>query len=132
MYFQKQYRFYSWSEWGRTIRDGMRDFYDEYKIYPEYLIANSHTFSQIDFAAKHDLDPNMMAQEPGNKNNPVGGIRFFDQDIVFGIEESVEDKCFLLLISDELDDEDDGGDDDPRNPPVNDPSPAVKKNVKIQ
>lgn len=132
MYLQKQYSFDSWSEWGKTIRDSMRDFFDEFKIYPEYLIANSYTFSQIDFVAKHDLDPHMIPENPENRNNPVGGIKFSDKEITFGVEERIEDKCFLLLFTDELDDEDDDGGDDPENPPVNDPVPAEKRNVQIQ
>ncbi|MCX6278630.1 MAG: hypothetical protein NT004_11090 [Bacteroidetes bacterium] len=131
MYFEKLYYFDSWGTWGRVIRDAMRGFNQDYNLYPIYLLANSYTFSQIDFVGRHGTDPNMRPSDPKEKNAKISGIKFFDKEIAFGIEETIDDKYFLLLYTDELNDSDDG-EDDPEILPTNDPIIRVLRNVRVQ
>jgi hypothetical protein len=130
MYFVKLYSFASWANWGETIRDGMRDFYDEFKIYPLYLLANSYTFSQIDFVGQHEIDPHMKPEFPEDKEGPIGGIKFYDREVTFGVEDNIQDKSFLLLFSDEIDDGNDGQNEPQKSPPNLEPSKAKQIQVK--
>ena len=131
MYLEQLYYFDSWGTWGRKIRDAMRDFFQDYDIYPIYLLANTYTFSQLDFVGRHGTGLNMRPSNPEEKNTKISGIKFFDKDIVFGIEESIDDKYFLLVYTDELNDSDDG-EDDPEILPSNDPLIHDLRNVRVQ
>jgi hypothetical protein len=113
MYFDKEYCFPGWAGWSLFVRDCMRDFHNEYGVYPEYLIANSYTFSQIDLAVRPGMEE---VHGKDQSDLPIGSLQFLDKELVFGVEEEIEDRHFILLLTDELDD-DDGSDDNDKPGP---------------
>ena len=123
MEFSKKYEFVNWNDWDHCVAYSIKDFYRIYKLYPNILLANRHTHSQIEFITaiieekKNNLHP-VVDESIGNYldsivsgNDESGPITSFSDDncdLVFAIatEPELNDKEFVLLYDDEPEDDD--------------------------
>ena len=96
MKFEKKYLFKTWNDWNHAIAFSSEDFYSQFHYYPNYLLANDYTLSQIDFIAsiRPDISPNKI----GSFSNEEKGY-----DISFCIENELLNKEFTLVFDDEAD-----------------------------
>ena len=117
MKFEKQYKFETWNEWDHIIHISAEDFFNQFHFYPNYLLGNQHTFSQIDFIAnmRPDMDIYKVEELTGKeyvveKEKQTGIGIFTDKqcgfEIQFCIEEELADKEFNLIYDDEPDEDD--------------------------
>jgi hypothetical protein len=126
MEFSKKYEFINWNDWDHCVADSIRDFHQVYNLYPNILLANRHTHSQIDFITSINEEKmnNLLLvvdENIGNyldslisENDEFGMITSFLDDnceLIFAIaiEPELTDKEFFLLFDD--DPEGDGDDD---------------------
>ncbi len=125
----KKYEFTRWNEWDHCISDSIQDFYQVFRIYPNVLLANTHTHTQIDFITTYDESKKNNAHHIVDENidRYLDAIANSDEEVyltgysndnchlVFAIatEPELADKEFVLLFDDEPD-----GDDDEDNLPI--------------
>jgi hypothetical protein len=119
MSLRQKYTLVKWTEWNKTISRSMDAFFAQYLFYPNVLLANSHTFSQIDFLIneipneKENIcrkDELSGVEEPPKPTEFVK-LSFFSNEraeVRFAVEEKLKDKEFILVY----DPDPDFGDDD--------------------
>lgn len=122
-----------WSEWDDNIEDGIFKFYDCYGVFPNYLFANEHTFSQINFMVNIMPEARQMVfgydDETGDKIEinreeeiRIGSYVSDVYNVEFRLNEDLKDKMYeLMYISERDDDEDDDDDSEDDFVPVDDP-----------
>ena len=49
MIFKKIYSIENWTEWTKILNDAIKDFKKAFSFNPNIMLANKHTFSQINF-----------------------------------------------------------------------------------
>ncbi len=119
----KEYKFKTWTKWDECIDKAIDDFYNKFNISPNYLEANEHTFSQIDFVTnlqkeiKHE-NIYFINEKSGEKNHAheeedieIGSYLTDETEVFFCYNNELIDKQFVLGF-DIDDDEDDDNDDD--------------------
>ena len=118
MHIEKCYRINLWSEWDDEVGNAVFDFFEEYGMMPNSLVANPWTISQFEFITGiSDLRKNTFMYDPKTKeyaiplgkDEPVEISRFSAHDDSFDLEfyfnESFTDKEFALFFTDEDGDE---------------------------
>jgi hypothetical protein len=112
MKFEKKYKFETWNNWNDIIHTSSLDFYTQFHFYPNYLLANFHTFSQIDFIAniRPDMKANVIKHnEPVEPDEEIGIGLFTDKvcgfELQFCYEDEMSDKEFILIYDDEPDED---------------------------
>ncbi|MEI6152872.1 MAG: hypothetical protein WCR01_10615 [Bacteroidota bacterium] len=135
----KKYEFIKWNDWDHCIADSIKDFHQIYNLYPNILLANRHTYSQIDFitSINEEKKNNLLLvvdENIGNyldslisENDEFGTITSFSEDnceLFFAIatEPELTDKEFVLLYDDDPD-----GDGDEDDLPKPEPEQKGKK-----
>ena len=117
MKFEKQYKFETWNEWNHIIHFSAKDFFEQFHFYPNYLLANHYTFSQIDFIANIRPDINVYETDEStgkdylmDKEKGIGIGTFTDKDCGFEIQfcydDEMTDEDFNLIYDDEPDEDD--------------------------
>jgi hypothetical protein len=133
----KEYKFNKWTEWEKRIDRAIEDFYNEFALTPKYLYANEHTFSQIDFVV--NLQTEFKCENFYHVNEKTGERTHVSKndeeeicsytsdefEIMFCINNDLNDKRFVLGFDEDDDDEDD---DDNENDVI-DPEPVGKREL---
>jgi len=101
-----------WTKWIETITEAVDDFYIVYKLFPNFLEANEHTFSQFDFLV--DVMPNkrqcVVCEDnlTGSKwllnekdDVYLSSFHYRDIDVCFCFDNQLPDKKFMLVYNDE-------------------------------
>lgn len=118
MIYTKPYIIEKWSGFDDCIFEALNDFYFTYHLMPKMLLANKHTFSQIDFMA--NIIPELRKtsgdfDEVTNEFIPVKEGEDFklyqyatlNCTVEFNIENNIEDKAFVLKYDSESKSNDD-------------------------
>jgi len=123
----KKYEFIKWNDWDHCVAKSINDFHQIYSLYPNILLANRHTHSQINFITtineekKNNLHL-VVDENIGNyldsiisENDETVRITSFSEnncELFFAIatEPELTDKEFVLLYDDDPDG--DGDEDD--------------------
>ena len=135
MVITKSYAIDKWTKWSDAVYEAGYHFYEENDVYPNVLIMNSHTDSQINYLVNiMPGEKKFVHDSLGEDSVPVDEnmevqIEFFKTShftLTCAISEDMPDKIFDLMYDPdpfwnmEDDDDDSNGDDD--NPvPVPDP-----------
>jgi len=98
MKFEKKYIFKTWNDWNHIIAFSVEDFSSHFHLYPNYLLANDYTLSQIDFIAS--IRPNINPKMIGTFTSKEKGY-----EALFCIENMLLDKEFILVYDDESDED---------------------------
>ena len=123
MGYSKKYEFVAWNEWDHCISDAIVDFYQVYKRNPNILLANKHTYSQIDFITnvnevkknnahlvvdKH-IDDYLDSLTSEKDAVSLTSFKKGDCKLIFAIatEPELGNKDFVLLYDDDTDGDDD-------------------------
>lgn len=123
MILQKKFYFKTWNEWTDIIADSIDHFHNYYELYPNKLIANEHTHSQMAFIAQirpdiilYNVDKITKEHIPADKENDSCDISKYlykgGHSLQFYTGKDIPDRQFLLLYDDEPDDDSDDNDDD--------------------
>ena len=120
MFLEKSFKLKLWSEWDDEVAAATEEFTKEYVFSPNGLVANSWTFSQIDFITtisemrEHTFRYNPKTKQydvPYDKDETVEVSSFACPDgkfdMLFYFDKELKDKEYKLFFSDEEDDDDD-------------------------
>jgi hypothetical protein len=131
-----------WTSWKKTVDQAIDFFIYVYGLYPNAMIANKHTFSQINFIVSNvpadrskilDFDEKTLKIKPVEKHKEINlvGIRSHDFFLRFIPDDEMPDKKFMLYYHDGpfLNWDDDDDDDDDKVKPV--PITPLSQNVFI-
>ena len=131
MHIEKSYRINLWSEWDDEVGNAVYDFFEEYGMMPNSLVANPWTISQFEYITSiSDLRKNTFMYDPQTKEYaiPLGKDEaieisgFSAHDGEFNLEfyftESFGDKEFALFFTDEVDDDEDDETTSPIDEPI--------------
>lgn len=131
-------KFRKWTDWEKSIDEAVEEFTLWYGLYPNVLIANEYTLSQIDFLLNtipEERKNTFRLDEITNKQIPIEDdeeinlsiLNYPDFSIRFAYNKKYDDKEFALAyiegLNDNDEDDDDNDDDNPVNPK---PSPSPK------
>jgi hypothetical protein len=120
IYIGKEHKLNKWHDWNKEILSAADDFEEEYGYKPNYLAANEHTLSQINFIVSYsDQRSGLEFDDPDIEEVMLLGIKTKDNTIEFCYNEELKEKEYELFFTDEdfdCDDEDDkDGIEDPLN-----------------
>lgn len=130
MDFKREFTIDKWTSWTEKIDDAVNDFIEEFDLFPNILIANEHTFSQINFLINNipgEKKNVFIYDEKSKKQVSAENTEFVyvdsytcdDYTLIFTLNPDLEDKKFILDYDEDKlrdDDEDDDGDDDDKTP----------------
>jgi len=125
---KKKYVFTSWANWDDILADAVKDFYATKLVYPNIMLSNDFTYSQIDYITNIDKEKSKNAQlildddwdnlmdvistEKSEIN--LNSYSYKGSDIVFAVDNKLKDKIFFLIN----DESPDWGDDNEVNNPL--------------
>ena len=130
-----------WTNWKKTVEKAIDYFVYVYGLYPNVMLANKYTFSQINFIVCNlpedrknirNFDEKTLKITPVEKYKEISlvGIRSKNYFLRFIADDVMSDKRFILFYHDgsflDIDDDDD---DDDKVKPV--PSPSPLQNVLV-
>ena len=130
----KNYEILRWNDWDHILARSIDDFFQTYHVYPNILLANKYTYSQIDFITTinpekeknaylivDDKIGEYLESLTKDKNEAVGLTSFQKKlcELDFAVENELKDKEFALVF----DDNPEWGDD-------NDNLPITELNIK--
>ena len=128
----KKYEVKKWTDWHNVISSSTDNFYDIYGLYPNILIANNHTYSQIYFminiipnAKKSVFHIDDQTQEHipvhDDEQIEINGYEAENYALTFAVDNEIADKSFTLMFDDNPDWDDDNSDepDTPLTEPEN-------------
>lgn len=112
-----KYIFTTWSNWDDILADAIEDFYSSNLGYPNIILSNEYSYSQIDYITNLDENKSKNAQllveDDTNKilsiisakeaNICLTSFSFKGNDIDFAVENKLNDKEFLLVKDDSPD-----------------------------
>ena len=136
--FLLEWEFFKWTKWQQSISEAVEEYILEYGVYPNVLIANSHTLSQINFlinnipGGKKEVyrrDEKTYKKIPVDETEEIelAALENENYTIHFAFNEKIKDKDFMLFYKDHPDiDDDDDDDDSNKKAPVS-PTPVSDK-----
>lgn len=109
----KIYNITKWTKWNSCMSDAIKDFYSTYLQYPNILLANEYTFSQIDFLVNNVIGEKAFVEkqnestkvfEPIDTNNDdYIMLKSFENSVCsvdFAVGEDLKDKEITLVFDD--------------------------------
>lgn len=111
----KNYEILRWNDWDHIIARSIDDFFQTFSIYPNILLANKYTYSQIDFITtinpEKEKNANRIVDDKigeyleslmTDKNEGVGLTSFQKKlcELDFAVEKELKDKEFALVFDD--------------------------------
>jgi hypothetical protein len=111
----KSFEILRWNDWDHIIARSIDDFFLTFSIYPNILLANKYTYSQIDFITTINPEKKKNAHRivddkigeyleslTTDKNEGVGLTSFQKNlcELDFAIEKELKDKEFTLVFDD--------------------------------
>lgn len=135
MKYEKKYQLSSWNDWDHMVANSIDDFFQSFSLYPTILLANSFTYSQIDFITtinpekkknihkilENDSDQNSNSMTFNEKENVgLASFRKGTCELDFAVDQELKDREFSLVY----DDEPDWGDAD-------DPIPVMEDDITV-
>lgn len=97
-----------WESWDHIINDSIKDFLKTFNIYPNIIVANSHTYSQFDFITNINPKKRIKArhnitEKPPELNENIGLDGFEDSNysLDFAEDNNLKDKYFMLIYDSE-------------------------------
>lgn len=115
MKYTKNYELLRWNDWDHIISGSIDDFIQTYHVYPNILLANNYTYSQIDFITTINPEKNNNAHLIVNDNisgyleslttdgNEKIRLSSFEKglcDLDFAVAKELKDKEFALVYDD--------------------------------
>lgn len=106
--FAKTFQFKTIQNWADELYDSAMKFKEEYRIFPNILIANPHTLNKIDIITHHQKDAVLMNSETGLEKTPdefvhLGAFCASQFEIEFTIRSSLSDLEFILVYDSDPD-----------------------------
>lgn len=109
-----KYIFTTWSNWDDILKDALENFYSSNLGYPNIMLSNEYSYSQIDYITNLDEnkrekaqlimddDPNILLSIISSEESNIclTSFSFKGNDIDFAIENKLKDKEFILVKDD--------------------------------
>lgn len=110
-----KYIFTTWSNWDDILKDALENFYSSNLGYPNIMLSNEYSYSQIDYITNldenkrekaqlimDDDDPNILLSIISSEESNIclTNFSFKGNDIDFAIENKLKDKEFILVKDD--------------------------------